>query len=122
MSGAAQTASAPARSSTSSVRIDSATSLPSRRPQPDSSTPTRFAMRLGLPRGRRKCPGEDGGPRAPRQLEVVLQVVDAREPVVEELLGAEQVGQVSAAVRRAAFAGAAVLDGAGVVAVLGVGD
>ena len=43
-------------------------------------------------------------------------------PVVQQLLGAEQVRQVGAAVRRAALARAALLDRARVVPVLGVGD
>src|SRR5580704_13737643 len=44
-SGAAQTATAPARSMTSSASTASATSLPSRRPQPERITPTRLAIR-----------------------------------------------------------------------------
>ena len=56
----------------------SATSLPSSRPQPDRMTPTRFAMRVGLPRRRGKSPaGDDRRPRAPREAQVVLQVMDA---------------------------------------------
>src|SRR6185436_1981749 len=122
MSGAAQTACAPARSITSSVRIVSEMSLPSRRPQPESRTPTRFAMRVDLPRRRGKCPGRDRGTGAARQIQVVLEVVDARQPVEQQLLGAEQMRQVTAAVRRAAFAGTAVLDRVRVVAELGVRD
>ena len=60
--------------------------------------------------------------RAPRQVEVVLQVVHGRQAVVEQLLGVKEVREVGAAVPRAAFARAAVLDGARVVAVLRVGD
>jgi hypothetical protein len=109
-SGAAQTAIAPARSITSNVRIDSEISLPSRRPHPESRTPTRFAMRVDLPWRRGKCPGQDRGARPARQVQVMLQVVDAREPVIEELLGPKKVREVTAAVRRAALARAAVLD------------
>src|SRR4051794_36187001 len=121
-SGAAQTAIAPARSITSSVRIASETSLPSRRPQPERRTPTRFAMRVDLPWRRRKCAGPDRHPGPSRQVQVVLQVVDAREPVIKQLVGAKQVRQVAAAVRRAALARAAVLDRRLIVAVLRVAD
>src|SRR3954471_6429011 len=121
-SGAAQTAIAPARSITSNVRMASETSLPSRRPQPQRRTPTRFAMRVHLPWRGGKCPGPDRGPGPARQVQVMVQVVDAREPVIQQLLGAKQVRQVAAAVRRAALARAAVLDRVLIVAVPRVPD
>ena len=80
-------------------------------------------MVLRLPRlGRERAGADDRRARAPRQVQVVLQVVDARQPVVEQLLGVKEVRQVRAAVARAALAGAAFLDGPRVVAVLRVGD
>ena len=57
-----------------------------------------------------------------RQVEVVLQVVHGRQAVIEQLLGVVEMREIGAAVRRAALARAARLDGARIVAVLGVGD
>src|SRR6187402_2604081 len=103
-----QIACAPARSMTSNDSMVSAMSLPSSRPQPDRRTPTRFAMRVGLPRRRGKSPaGDDRRARAPREAQVMLEVVDAREPVVQQLLGPEEVREVAPAVGRAALARAA---------------
>src|SRR6187551_2298035 len=123
-SGAAHTATAPARSMTSNVSIASATSLPSIRPQPVRTSPTRFAMPVELPRGRREfpSPADNDLARAAGEVQVVLEVVDGGEAVIQQLLGVKQVRQVRAAVRRAALAGTTVLDRARVVAVLRVGD
>src|SRR5579871_4949596 len=84
--------------------------------------PTRFAMPVPLPRDGRERAGPDDLTRAPREIEVVLDVVRAREAVVEELLGVEEVREVGAAVARAALAGAALLDGRRVVAEARVAD
>ena len=58
---------APARSITSSASIVSATSLPSSRPQPERRTPTRFAMRVELPRRRREMPRRRRSPARARR-------------------------------------------------------
>src|SRR5450432_1845462 len=104
-SGAAQTATAPARSITSSASSVSAGSLPSRRPQPERITPCRLAIRpTRLPRRRRERAAGDGGACAPREAQVMLEVVRGRQAIIEELLGVKEVRQIGAAVGRAALA------------------